>query len=305
MCSLLRASAASTTSARSLAARPTRPGVYLFHDRHGQVLYVGRARNLRARLRTYFQSEGQRPSVEAALLAPTGSVARPRLRARGGPRGAATHPRASAAGELRSRRKEHGVYLRRRGDEFVVTKRATELGLITSRRRASLAARALARSTSEELDDLLEGGPLPRLRTRLDLAECLRYEEAPGCAIGSRHPSRSSSACAAWTGCAASSSAWSLPRSSPAGTRRSSRAAAASAPFTRSRRRLNAPRIAAALELCRAAGEQAEQPLTPAQAEDLLLLDGFIRHPTPELALLPLDAERIAAHLSRAMSIAA
>ncbi|MDQ3777855.1 MAG: exonuclease domain-containing protein, partial [Actinomycetota bacterium] len=55
---------------RALAnGAPTRPGVYLFRDRHGQVLYVGRARDLRARLRSYFRSERQRPSVEAALLA--------------------------------------------------------------------------------------------------------------------------------------------------------------------------------------------------------------------------------------------
>src|SRR4030095_5933975 len=55
---------------RSLAkGAPTRPGVYLFRDRHGQVLYVGRARDIRARLRSYFRSERQRPSVEAALLA--------------------------------------------------------------------------------------------------------------------------------------------------------------------------------------------------------------------------------------------
>src|SRR5579872_624410 len=39
---------------RSLAfGAPTRPGVYLFRDAHGQVLYVGRARDLRARLRSY------------------------------------------------------------------------------------------------------------------------------------------------------------------------------------------------------------------------------------------------------------
>ena len=48
---------------------PARPGVYLFRDRYQQVLYVGRARDLRTRLRSYFRSERQRPSVEAALLA--------------------------------------------------------------------------------------------------------------------------------------------------------------------------------------------------------------------------------------------
>src|SRR5207248_7729744 len=46
---------------------PTRPGVYLFRDRNDEVLYVGRARDLRARLRSYFRSERQRPQVEAAL----------------------------------------------------------------------------------------------------------------------------------------------------------------------------------------------------------------------------------------------
>ena len=30
-----------------------------------------------------------------------------------------------------------------------------------------------------------------------------------------------------------------------------------------------------------------------------LLLDGFVRHPTPELAVLPLDAARITTHLMR------
>src|SRR5579884_3966351 len=35
---------------------PTRPGVYLFRDRNDEVLYVGRARNLRSRLRSYFRS---------------------------------------------------------------------------------------------------------------------------------------------------------------------------------------------------------------------------------------------------------
>ena len=48
---------------------PTRPGVYLFRDRNDQVLYVGRARDLRARLRSYFRSERQRPAVEAARRA--------------------------------------------------------------------------------------------------------------------------------------------------------------------------------------------------------------------------------------------
>src|SRR6185295_4528554 len=51
-----------------VAGAPQRPGVYLFRDRNEQVLYVGRARDLRARLRSYFRTERQRPAVEAALV---------------------------------------------------------------------------------------------------------------------------------------------------------------------------------------------------------------------------------------------
>src|SRR5206468_1751410 len=46
---------------------PPSPGVYVWRDRNEQVLYVGRARDLRARLRSYFRSDKQRPQVEAAL----------------------------------------------------------------------------------------------------------------------------------------------------------------------------------------------------------------------------------------------
>ena len=34
---------------------PTQPGVYRFSDEHGQVIYVGKAKNLRQRLSNYFQ----------------------------------------------------------------------------------------------------------------------------------------------------------------------------------------------------------------------------------------------------------
>jgi DNA polymerase-3 subunit epsilon len=42
------------------AKLPRRPGVYLFRDRAGRVLYVGKATNLRARVRSYFSSEDRR-----------------------------------------------------------------------------------------------------------------------------------------------------------------------------------------------------------------------------------------------------
>jgi excinuclease ABC subunit C len=40
-----------------LAKLPTRPGVYLMKDARGQVLYVGKAQNLRNRVRSYWQKE--------------------------------------------------------------------------------------------------------------------------------------------------------------------------------------------------------------------------------------------------------
>jgi len=39
---------------------PRTPGVYLFRDRDGRVLYVGKATNLRARVRSYFASDDRR-----------------------------------------------------------------------------------------------------------------------------------------------------------------------------------------------------------------------------------------------------
>ena len=38
---------------------PTRPGVYLFKDAAGEVIYVGKAKSLRARVRSYFQGGAQ------------------------------------------------------------------------------------------------------------------------------------------------------------------------------------------------------------------------------------------------------
>lgn len=47
----------------SIQTFPTTPGVYLMHDAAGAVLYVGKARNLRQRVRSYFGNTDSRPQV--------------------------------------------------------------------------------------------------------------------------------------------------------------------------------------------------------------------------------------------------
>ncbi len=161
---------------RNLAfGAPQQPGVYLFKDAHDQVLYVGRARDLRARLRSYFRSERQRPAVEAAL----GALEKVEWRVLGSELEAALEelrlirelrPPANA----RSARPDRYVYLKRRGDSVVCSSQPTELGPIKSRRRAQLAARALQGVEWESLDDAL-----PKLRAKLKkLARDLRFEDA-------------------------------------------------------------------------------------------------------------------------------
>jgi DNA polymerase III epsilon subunit family exonuclease len=161
---------------RSLAfGAPQQPGVYLFRDAHDQVLYVGRARDLRARLRSYFRSERQRPAVEAAL----GALERVEWRIMGSEVEAALEelrlirelrPPANA----RSARPDRYVYLRRRGDTVVCSSKPGLLGPLTSRRRAQLAARALQSVEWESLEDAL-----PQLRLKLKrLARDLRFEDA-------------------------------------------------------------------------------------------------------------------------------
>src|SRR5689334_4376522 len=161
---------------RSLAfGAPQQPGVYLFRDVHDQVLYVGRARDLRARLRSYFRSERQRPAVESAL----GALERIEWRICGSELEAALEelrlirelqPPANA----RRARPDRYVYLRRRGDTIVCSAKPSPIGPLKSRTRARLAARALR---VEEVDEPERA--LPRLRTRLhDLSDCRRFEDA-------------------------------------------------------------------------------------------------------------------------------
>jgi DNA polymerase III epsilon subunit family exonuclease len=292
---------------RSLAfGAPTRPGVYLFRDRARQVLYVGRARDLRARLRSYFRSERQRPAVEAALLA----LERVEWRVLGSELEAALEE-ARLIRELRppanarALRPDRCVYLRRRGDGIVVSSKPGELGPIRSRRRAELAARALGGATERELALLSSGGPLPRLRTKLtDLAECLRYEDAARL----RDRIRALEAVIAdlarldrlrETGCCLL-----VPALEDGFTKAyfvaGGRIAAS---------RTVPPGAGAALEIragLAAAREAQASPvfLDPVSADELELVDGFIRRPPPELAVAPLDERTILATLEASVTLA-
>ena len=161
---------------RSLVAEaPTTPGTYVFRDVNGQALYVGRARNLSARLRSYFSGERQRPAVEAAL----GALARIDWQPCGSELEAALdelrllrelRPPANARGT----RPDRQVYLRRRGARWICGTEPTPHGPISGR--------SLARRAAQALDGFEGDDPravLPGLRLRLRrLAGDLRFEDA-------------------------------------------------------------------------------------------------------------------------------
>ena len=157
-----------------VAGAPSSPGVYLFRDRNAQVLYVGRARDLRARLRSYFRTDRQRPAVEAAL----GALERVEWRVLGSELEAALEERRllrelRPPANARGARPDRYVYLRRRGSGWCVTDAPGPYGPLKSRRRAQAAARALGDWDGEP------AAALPALRARLRrLSRELRFEDA-------------------------------------------------------------------------------------------------------------------------------
>jgi len=266
---------------RSLAfGAPQRPGVYLFHDANDQVLYVGKARDLRARLRSYFRSDRERPAVESAL----GALERIEWRVTGSELEAALEelklirelrPPANA----RSARPDRYVYLRRRGGAVVCSSQPNELGPLKSRRRAQLAARAL-----EGVEWETPADALPKLRAKLKrLARDLRFEDAARLRdridaldhvvreLERMNRLRSLAVCL-------------VAPAEEEGRRRAFYVAKGRVVCSRPFRGLQGLEWQAGL----AAVARAEPTLDPESADDLLVIASFLRRPPPELEVIPL-----------------
>lgn len=275
---------------RSLVAgAPTRPGVYVFRDRHDQPLYVGKARDLRARLRSYFTGSRQRPAVEAALHA----LGRVEWRETGSELEAALlelrllrdlRPPANA----RNTRPDRAVYLERSVKGWRVVATPGPLGPVGSRTRAAQAARAL---DGHEDSDL--AGALPALRARMRrLAAAQRFEdaarlrnrvaalEAVVAAVAELERLRSLEVCLL------------APGPHPA----QSRAVFVAGGRVASERVLQRGAGAAVEAAAGVADARAAKPtFEPHHADELRAIAPFLRHPPPEVSVLALDAAAIAA----------
>jgi DNA polymerase III subunit epsilon len=266
---------------RNLAfGAPQVPGVYLFRDVHDQVLYVGKARDLRARLRSYFRSDRQRPAVESAL----GALERIEWRRTGSELEAALEelrlirelrPPANA----RSARPDRYLYLRRRGAGVVCSSQPTELGPLRSRKRAQLAARAL-----EGVEWETPADALPKLRAKLTrLARDLRFEdaarlrdriEALEAVVGELERLRRLRALQVCL----------VAPAEDAGRRRAFYVAKGRVVCSRPFHGPEGLEWRAGL----AAAARAEPSLAPEAADDLHVIAAFLRRPPPELEVIPL-----------------
>jgi excinuclease UvrABC nuclease subunit len=271
-----------------VAGAPGRPGVYLFRDREERVMYVGRARDLRARLRSYFRTERQRPAVEAAL----GALERVEWRVLGSELEAALEelrllrelrPPANARGT----RPDRHVYLRRRGSGWCVTETPGPHGPLRSRRRAQAAARALGDWDGEP------GDALPALRAKLRrLARDLRFEDAARlrdriealeevvAALAELERLRRLELCL-------------LVPAAQKGFRRAYFVGGGRVVAERTLLAGAPGRVE--LEAGLAAVERADASVDAADADELLLVASFLRRPPPELAVIPLAELRRAA----------
>jgi DNA polymerase III epsilon subunit family exonuclease len=270
-----------------VAGAPTCPGVYLFRDRNETVLYVGKARDLRARLRSYFSGDRQRPAIEAAL----GAVERIEWRVVGSELEAALdelrllrelRPPANA----RATRPDRSVYLELREGRWRVVPTPGPLGPIGSKRRASLAARALDGFVG---DDLAEAVPPLRARLRR-LSRDLRFEDAARLRdrlgaleevverVATLAELRQARLCLL------------APAREP-GLRRAFFVAGGRV-WSRALARGPAGRLEVEAGLAAVGGEPS---FAPEDADELLVVSGFVRRPPPEIRVVSLDAAAILA----------
>lgn len=278
------------SSKRALvAAAPRSPGVYLFRDVHETVLYVGRARDLRARLRSYFSDSRQRPAVEAAL----GALTRVEWRELGSELEAALEElrllrELRPPANVRGTRPGRAVYLERRGERWCVVSHPTPLGPIGSRRRAQLAARAL--------DGLAGDAPaeaIAPLRARLRrLARDLRFEDAARLRdriealedvverVAELDRLRAARVCI-------------IAPARQAGLRRAFFVAGGRVVEARTLASGRAGALEARAGL--AAAASVTTSYAPEHADELLVVAGFLRRPGPELRVVALDEEEILA----------
>jgi DNA polymerase III epsilon subunit family exonuclease len=269
-----------------IAGAPTTPGVYLFRDRNDAVLYVGKARDLRARLRSYFAGDRQRPAVEAAL----GALERVEWRELGSELEASLEelrlirdlrPPANARGGRPQ------SYLRRRSDRWVVVSEPTRFGPIASKRRAQLAARVLGDYDGDDL-----AAALPALRARLPrLARALRFEDAARLRDRIAALEEVADRVAELDRLRAEEVCLLAPAREPAFWRA----------YFVGRGRVTArtiPRGAAGrleIDAGLAASARGELSLAPEDAADLRVVAGYLRKPPPELRVVGLRAAEIAA----------
>jgi DNA polymerase III subunit epsilon len=276
-----------------VAGAPPRPGVYVFRGPRGLALYVGRARNLRTRLHSYFSGTRQRPAVEAAL----GALERVEWRETGSELQAALEelrllrtlrPPANA----RSTRPDRHLYLRRRGDRWAATSDPTPFGPLTGRALARRAARALDGHGSDE-----PAAALPTLRGRLRrLAAEQRFEDAARlrdrvaaleeavAALRELERLRALRACVI------------VPAREPGFVR-----AYAVCDGRIASSRLVPLGAAAATETAALVADASAATRSHAaeDADELRLVASFLRRPPPELRVVPLDAAAIGALVAR------
>ena len=220
---------------RSLAfGAPTSPGVYLFRDRHDQVLYVGRARDLRARLAVVLSF---RPATTrrrgGAVRARANRVAPDRLRGRSRARGAAASTRAASSRQ----RAQHAPRPLR---VSAPPGRQARLLADTDASRPDPQPHARAarvQGTRRSLGGGARAARSSRCRACAHAFVTLRSAGAtrmqPVCATASTRSSRSSVPFGASNSCAAHAAVSSFPRRSQVSREGSSSPADASPPFAR------------------------------------------------------------------------